>query len=110
MFWLTGDLRISAWEQIELLKHIEEREFAFDRSHYDVLADLMRSKNPGEHRLYEKTGWANQRGNEVGWYVGYVKTTDDVWIFATNMLVSIRQDAAHRKPLTLEVLALKGIL
>lgn len=32
--------------------------------------------------LRSKTGWGNQDGKQVGWYVGYYETSDNVYFFA----------------------------
>jgi beta-lactamase class D len=42
--------------------------------------------------MWVKTGWATREKPQVGWYVGYVKTPDDVWVFATNIDTRDKKD------------------
>ena len=41
-FWLDGDLRISAVEQIELLRKIYNKELKFDERNYIILKNIMK--------------------------------------------------------------------
>ena len=47
---------------------------------------------------------------QVGWYVGYLETHDDVWFFALNMDIRSETDLPLRKQLVREALVAKGII
>ena len=47
---------------------------------------------------------------QVGWYVGYVEVTDDVWFFAINIEPRTDADLALRQKLTKEALQVKHII
>jgi len=47
---------------------------------------------------------------QVGWYVGYIETEDEVWFFALNMDVLGEADLPLRKQLVREALQAKGII
>ena len=39
---------------------------------------MVAEKKP-RFSIYGKTGWAASAEPQVGWYVGYLETHDDVW-------------------------------
>ena len=96
-FWLDGSLRISAREQIDVLMKIRARTYRFDRAHYETLERVMRVESAETYTMRGKTGWAMGAKPQVGWYVGWVETGDDVWFFAINLDISTPEDARFRK-------------
>lgn len=110
-FWLDGALRISAYEQIAFLKKLYQDELPFAQTHLDTLKAIMVDEQTTTYTLRAKTGWAVPKGAEHhGWYVGYVKGSKGVYVFATNLLTPSSEVLPLRKSLTLEALKLKGIL
>ena len=59
---------------------------------------------------WAKTGWATRVKPQVGWYVGYVETSNDVWFFATNIETRNEMDLPLRQKLTREALRVKGVI
>jgi beta-lactamase class D len=108
-FWLDGSLRISAKDQVEFLRQVVERRLPFRQSSYDTLKRVMDSSGeaPG---LHAKTGWAIRNSPQIGWYVGYLETSDDVWLFALNMDIRTPSDLPLRQRLVQDALARKGLL
>ena len=112
-FWLSGDLRISAQQQITFLKKLYRRELPFKAASYDALRRIMLAEEKPGYRLYAKTGWAGYGEKDTpqtGWYVGYLETGTDVWFFALNMAITKPAEAAYRQQMVLEALKLKGII
>jgi len=109
LFWLNGDLRISAAEQIDFLRRLYNDELPFRREHVDVLKDIMQVETNAEYSLYAKSGWATTTP-QVGWYVGFVETSAGTWLFAMNMQVDKRAQVGLRKKLTIESLQALGII
>lgn len=105
-FWLEGDLKISAVEQIAFLKKVYAREYAFKPSSYEILKKVMVIETTPTHTLRAKTGWAQK----VGWFVGYVECGNDTWFFAMNMDMAKIEDAPLRKEITINALKLMGII
>ncbi len=60
--------------------------------------------------LRAKTGWAARVKPQVGWYVGYVETSNEVWFFATNLEIRNEKDLPMRQKLTREAFQEKGII
>jgi len=108
-FWLNGDLRISAAEQIEFLRRLYNFELPFRHAHVDVLKRIMLVQKNAEYSLYAKTGWAATTP-QVAWYVGFVETSTQTWIFAMNMQVDNKEQVGLRKELTIASLQALGII
>ena len=108
-FWLNGELRISAFEQVEFLRKIYNYEVPFSREHVDLLKEIMLTEQTSSYAIYAKTGWAATTP-QVGWYVGFVLKSDETWLFAMNMQVDRREQVALRKELTIRSLRALGII
>jgi beta-lactamase class D len=109
-FWLDGSLQISALEQVAFLRKIIRRSLPYKASSYDALRDLMVMEKNDDYTLRAKTGWATRMAPQIGWYVGYVETSGDVWIFAVNIDIRDSNDMPLRQALTLQCLRAKGII
>ena len=84
-FWLKGDLRISALEQIEFLNKIEKRQLGLHTNTYETLMGIFEERREGNVKLYGKTGWGVQDGQDIGWFVGFAEHYSDRYLFATVM-------------------------
>lgn len=100
-FWLEGDLRISAKEQIDFLKKVYTEEYNFNEDYYKILKELMIDEKNADYTLSGKTGWAQRVTPQIGWYVGYVETSKDTWFFACNLDIDHDTDADYRKELVI---------
>lgn len=109
-FWLDGSLQISATEQVEFLKKIYVHSPPFSAASYETLRHIMLVENAPSFSTYAKTGWAARANPQIGWYVGYVETADEVWFFATNIEIRTEKDLLLRQKLTRESLQEKGII
>lgn len=109
-FWLDGSLQISALEQVAFLKKIYRRSLPYQQSSYDTLQSIMLVEATPKYKLFAKTGWATRASPQVGWYVGYVETSDDAWVFATNITIRQESDLQLRQRLTRDALQAKGII
>ncbi|MFT6101070.1 MAG: beta-lactamase class D [Arenicella sp.] len=109
LFWLNGDLTISANEQIDFLKRLVNNTLPYRRSHLKTLKEIMLVEQTPNYSLYAKSGWTGA-GLATGWYVGYIETSRDTFVFAMNMLMHDAEQAPLRKKLVIESLrALKLI-
>jgi beta-lactamase class D len=109
-FWLDGSLTISAEQQVAFLRQVVERHLPYRTSSYDTLEAIMLAESTLRYRLYAKTGWAGRSTPGVGWYVGYVETAPDTWLFALNLDTRSITDLPLRKDILMAVLRAKGIL
>lgn len=83
-FWLTGELRISPLQQIELLKRLYHEDLPFTTETMRTVKEIMVVEAGDSYVLRAKTGLAVLNGNEnTGWWVGWVEHGDNVTMFAT---------------------------
>jgi len=109
-FWLDGDLKISALEQIRFLKKLYKEEFPYKKKHFQILKKIMVVDKKSEFILRAKTGWAIRIKKQYGWYVGYVETKNGIWFFATNIDIKKKSDAVYRRKITIDALRLLHIV
>jgi beta-lactamase class D len=109
-FWLDGSLKISALEQVAFLKKVYQRTLPFSTASYETLQKIMLAEQTPAFTIRAKTGLAGNIKPKIGWYVGYVETSTDVWFFATNIDVDDKKDLPLRLKLTREALQIKGII
>jgi beta-lactamase class D len=81
-FWLTGGLRISPKQQIDLLKRLHDNQLPFSQRSMDVVKTIMIAKDTLGYVVRAKTGWDGKDDKDVGWYVGYLEKKDKVYYFA----------------------------
>ncbi|WP_373031027.1 class D beta-lactamase [Sulfurovum sp.] len=109
-FWLDGSLKISAMEQVEFLKKVYQRTLPFSTSSYETLRQIMLVEQTPAYSIRGKTGLAGGSKPKIGWYVGYVETSKDVWVFATNIDIYDQKDLSLRLKLTRDALQIKGVV
>ena len=109
MFWLNGDLKISAEEQINFLSALVNYAVPYQRQHVDLVKDIMLVDKTDNYSLRAKSGWTGSRLH-TGWFVGYVEKGDDVWLFAMNMEMDRAEQAGLRQSLTVKALQALGII
>ena len=105
-FWLDGSLRISAAGQVDFLKRLISRSLSYSATSYEELQNVMLREETSSYQLRAKTGWTGS----IGWFVGYVETSDDTWIFALNADVVDIERMALLPEITKEILLAKGII
>lgn len=84
-FWLDGDIRISADEQIEFLKNIYNQTLPFSERTFNILKEIMIYEKTDNYTFRAKTGWAQSETDQTGWFVGYVERNENVYFFAINL-------------------------
>ncbi|RII30219.1 MAG: class D beta-lactamase [Geobacter sp.] len=109
-FWLEGDLKISAMEQINFLKKLYKESLPYSKANIRLLKKIMIVEENPQVTIRAKTGWGMRVNPQQGWYVGYVETKGQVWFFATNFEIRKKGDDAFRKEITMAALKAKGIL
>jgi beta-lactamase class D len=88
-FWLDGELRISAEEQVDLLRRLHAGTLPFSDRSQEIVRRVMLMEEGAGYVLRGKTGWTRQgRGEGVehtAWLVGWVERGEEVWFFATRI-------------------------
>lgn len=83
-FWLEGGLRISADEQVEILKGLYADELPFSKRTMSIVREILVLEKTESYQLSGKTGSGIRIMPYTGWFVGYLETKGNVYFFATN--------------------------
>jgi beta-lactamase class D len=111
-FWLNGSMKISATEQVKLLKKIYHNQFALNDQAIASLKEVMLVETAPNYRLFAKTGAGKvDDGSMLGWYIGFVEKDTGVHFFAMNFnSPTYAQMKANRVKLAINHLQLAGII
>jgi beta-lactamase class D len=100
-YWLDGNLRISAFEQIAFLQRLFRNELPFKREHQLMVKDILVNQAGKDWILRAKTGWTG----EQGWWVGWVEWPDGPVFFALHIDTPRRgDDLPKREAIVREIL------
>lgn len=102
-FWLTGGLRISPGQQIDFLKKLHDNKLPFSRRTIDIVKKLMIVEDTAGYLMRAKTGWSSQDGKEIGWYVGYIETADNVYYFSNCVQTSSKNIETEQREKNFDV-------
>lgn len=109
LFWLTGDSRITPFEQIDFLKRFHDSELLISQRTERIMRRMMIMEEHSDLVLRGKTGWSTSDEKDNGWFVGYVQKEGKTYFFATNVeplaAFDMRMFPEARKEVTVEALA-----
>jgi beta-lactamase class D len=110
-FWLSGNLRISAEEQVAFLQRLYRNELPFRVEHQRLVKDVIIVEAGRHWILRAKTGWQARVQPQVGWWVGWVEWPEGPVFFAVNIdMPRGAEDLAKREGIAREVLISIGAL
>lgn len=111
-FWLTGNLRITANQQIDLLVQLYKNRLPFSKRNMDIVKDILVREKTNKYVLRAKTGSTIQDSIPIGWYIGYLEKDSNVYFFATNLssLSSAEFPSEAKEIITRNILKELGIL
>ena len=90
-FWNYGDYGISPKNQIEFLVQLYENKLPFSQQTINTVKEIMISENKDGFIFRDKTGWTTKDGIDIGWWVGYVETPDNIFFFATRIKKGVKE-------------------
>jgi len=81
--WNGTGIKISAFEQVELLKKLYLNDFGFAEENITAVKNSMKVMSNGTFQLYGKTGTGcADNKNVAGWFIGMAETQDNTYFFA----------------------------
>lgn len=92
-FWVEGNLRISAVEQIDFLQRLYRNDLPFRLDSQRLVKDVMINEAGHDWILRAKTGW----NGTIGWWVGWVEHPAGCVFFALNMDTPNRADDLFKR-------------
>lgn len=109
-FWMESSLKISALEQVELMRKLYTNEFDFDSRNVQAVKDSLKLSEQEGTVLFGKTGTGIVNDKSVnGWFVGYVESDDNTCFFATNIQGTDHTDSLTAAEITRNILEAKQI-
>jgi beta-lactamase class D len=107
-FWNYGDFGVSPKNQIEFLLKLYDNNLPFSKTTIDKVKEIMISEQTENYTIRDKTGWTKKNGIDIGWYVGYIQTNENVYFFATRITKDINDNNTNfsnaRKEITKTIL------
>lgn len=93
MFWLNDSLKISPMQQIDFLTRLSQNKLPFSKRSTDIMRKVMIAKDTTNFVLRAKTGWAANDVSDMGWYVGYIETGKNTYVFANRIAAADTNNA-----------------
>ncbi|MBY0482571.1 MAG: class D beta-lactamase [Chitinophagaceae bacterium] len=85
-FWLDNTLKITADEEMGLVKKLYFNQLPFQRRTQEIVKKLMMQEENANYKLAYKTGLGIlENGNQIGWIVGWIEENRHPYFFAMNM-------------------------
>lgn len=85
-YWLDNSLKISAEEQVALLKRFYDYKLPFSKRTVDIVKKIMPEERYNNSVMRFKTGTGNKEDETwIAWLVGYVEKKGSVYFFAFNV-------------------------
>jgi beta-lactamase class D len=112
-FWLGGSMEVSADEQVEFLTRLIKNHLdGFSVTAQEKVKGIMLTETTERYRLYGKTGGCDcATDTTIGWYVGFIETRSNTYVFSLNIFVkSFDSLAGKRFELTKQILQGIGVL
>lgn len=109
-YWVESSLKISAVEQVDLLRSLHNNKWGFSTGSIETIMDSMLLSSLQGTKLYGKTGTGSVDTKDVtGWFTGMAEKEDRIYYFAVNIQ---RDDLANGKTafeIACQILKDKGI-
>lgn len=94
-FWNYGAFAVSPINQVEFLIKLHEANLPFSKSTIEKVKEVMISEKTKTHTYRDKTGWTRKDGQDIGWWVGYVETKENIYFFATRLIKNENENNAN---------------
>jgi beta-lactamase class D len=81
-FWLDNSLKISADEQVGLVKRLYFDQLPFQKRTHQLVRDVMLQEDNTQYSLSYKTGWGfDESNNNIGWVTGWIEENKHPYFF-----------------------------
>lgn len=105
LFWLDSSLKISAVEQVDFMEKLVQENLPFEEKNQKTVKRMMVQDEQDNYTLHGKTG-TRLSDFGLGWYIGFVETRKDIWVFAVN----INGSGTEAKNIAIETLKQQKII
>ncbi len=84
-FWLEGKSSITQYQQVYFLQKLYNLRLPISENVMKLTKEIMLYEAKSNYKISGKTGWAVRQQDNVTWFVGFIETNGNVYIFATNV-------------------------
>lgn len=94
-FWLDNSIKVTADEQLGLVKKLYFDQLPFQKRSQRIIKDVMVQEKNANYTLAYKTGLGyTEKGNKLGWIVGWVVENNHPYFFVLNVESTPDKDLA----------------
>lgn len=108
-FWLTGNSKINAFEQIDFLKRFYNKELPISKPTNKTVINILIMEQNEDFILSGKTGLALDFDRSIGWFVGYLEKEGKVFYFATRISPNDKDMPRNEFSSLRKVIILRGL-
>ena len=109
-FWLEGDIRITALQQIDFLRRFYHQELPFSQQTQAAVKRIMIREQTDTYTLRHKTGWAMRVQPQVGWFVAILEENGNVYYAVSNIAIEKNHDARAREASVRQAFKAMGLM
>lgn len=110
-FWLSSSLKISAKEQVELLKRLYKDDLPFSPENMAITKKIIVFSSDDYITFSGKTGsGSSDEKHKVGWFVGQIENNGHRYFFATNIEAENVATGIKAKEISKSILTDMGLL
>lgn len=110
-FWLEGNLRISALEQVRFLQRLHRDDLPVSKNNLALVKDILPEEKTADAVIRSKTGTLFKEGKpSLGWLVGFAERGGEAAIFAMNIDIHGAPHLAQRMAMTRSILKRIGAI
>lgn len=85
-FWLDNSIKVTADEQLGLVKRLYFNQLPFTERSQKIVRDMMLWENTANYQLHYKTGWGtSDNGNTLAWIVGWIEENKHPYFFVLQL-------------------------
>ena len=85
-FWLNNDIKITADEELGLVKKLYFDQLPFQKRSQQIVRRMMLWENNSNYKLSYKTGWGTpENGHDLGWIVGWIEENNHPYFFVLQL-------------------------
>ncbi len=85
-FWLDNSIKVTPDQQLGLVMKLYFDQLPFFKSYQEVVKRAMLFEDNAGYRLSYKTGWGvDEKGNNIGWIVGWIEENNHPYFFVLNI-------------------------
>ena len=85
LFWLSGNSRITPFEQLDFQKRLIQNKLPFQQKNIELVKKIMIFEETPEHIIGGKTGWAVMDNKNIGWLIGYLERGKNKYAYVINV-------------------------